>query len=373
MLEKYIVKDGKKMRYGYTTGSCAAAAAKAAAIMALMGKPIMDIHIDTPKGWNLDLKIETSEIIGNRALCTIKKDGGDDPDNTHGILIGASVELTDSPGIVLKGGKGVGIVTKPGLPVPPGEPAINPIPRAMIHKEVSEVLIDGKGAIVTIFVPEGEEIAKKTFNPRLGILGGISILGTTGIVEPMSEEAFKDSLALELKMAVQEGLDQVILVPGNHGRDFAYEHYSFPKDKVIKTSNFVGFMLERCAEYGINKVLMIGHIGKFVKLAGGIFHTHSKVADCRIEILAGHLALLGAPQSLIEEIFSCVTTEAALTLIEENGYESIYEILCTQAEHRCMQHVYGSLEVGIIMFSMDKRILGLGPNGKKLLEAFRHA
>ncbi|AOT72384.1 cobalt-precorrin-5B (C(1))-methyltransferase CbiD [Geosporobacter ferrireducens] len=373
MLEQYIVKDGKRMRYGYTTGSCAAAAAKAAAIMALMGKPIKDIEINTPKGWNLALKIETWKIEGTTACCTIKKDGGDDPDNTHGILVGAAVELTDSPGVLLKGGKGVGIVTKPGLQVPPGEPAINPVPRAMIQKEVLEVLPEGKGAIITIFVPEGEAIAKKTFNPRLGILGGISILGTTGIVEPMSEEAFKESLALELKMAVQEGLDQVILVPGNHGRDLAYEHYGFSKDKVIKTSNFVGFMLEKCTEYGIKKVLMIGHIGKFVKLAGGIFHTHSKVADSRIEILAGNLALLGAPQSLIKELFNCVTTEAALTLIEENGYESLYAMLCTKAEQKCMQHVYESMEVGIIMFSMDKRILGIGPNGKKLLEAFAYA
>lgn len=373
MLEQYIVKDGKKMRYGYTTGSCAAAAAKAAAIMALMSKPIENVEINTPKGWNLVLKIETWQIEGATACATIKKDGGDDPDNTHGILVGAEVELTDYSGIVLKGGIGVGIVTKPGLQIPPGEPAINPVPRAMIKKEVLEVLPEGKGAIITIFVPEGEVIAKKTFNPRLGILGGISILGTTGIVEPMSEEAFKESLALELKMAVQEGVDQVILVPGNHGRDLAYEHYGFPKDKVIKISNFVGFMLEKCVEYGVKKVLMIGHIGKFVKLAGGIFHTHSKVADSRIEILAGNLALLGAPQPLIEELFNCVTTEAALTLIEENGYQSLYEMLCTKAEQKCMQHVYGSLEVGMIMFSMDKRILGIGPNGKKLLEAFKYA
>ncbi|SHJ04996.1 cobalt-precorrin 5B C1-methyltransferase [Geosporobacter subterraneus DSM 17957] len=373
MLDQYIVKDGKKMRYGYTTGSCAAAAAKAAAIMALEGQPIKRVQIDTPKGWNLELTIETWEIAEHRALCTIKKDGGDDPDNTHGMLIGASVEITDQPEILLKGGIGVGTVTKPGLQIPPGEPAINPVPRAMIQKEVSSVLPKGKGAVVTIFAPEGEAVAQKTFNPRLGIIGGISILGTTGIVEPMSEEAFKESLAIELKMAVQDGLDQVILVPGNHGRDLAYACYGISKDKVIKTSNFVGFMLEKCVEYGVRKVLMIGHIGKFVKLAAGIFHTHSKVADARIEILAGNLALLGAPQSLITELFDCVTTEAALSLIEDNGYESVYEILCDKAEEKSAQHVYNQLEVGVIMFSMDKRILGVGKKGKKMLEAFKYA
>ncbi|MEW9122161.1 MAG: cobalt-precorrin-5B (C(1))-methyltransferase CbiD [Thermotaleaceae bacterium] len=373
MLDRYIVKNGKKMRYGYTTGSTAAAAAKAAAIMALKGEPLDSIEIDTPKGWSLKLEVKDYEINDGMATCWITKDGGDDPDNTHGILIGASVEIKNGADIVLKGGKGVGTVTKPGLQVPPGEPAINPVPQKMIRKEVSDVLPNGKGATVTIFVPEGEEIAKKTFNPRLGIVNGISILGTSGIVEPMSEEAFKDSLALELKVAVQGGLDKIILVPGNHGRDIALEQYGFKKDQIFKTSNFIGFMLEKCIEYKIKKVLMIGHIGKFVKLAGGIFHTHSKVADARVEILSSNLALLGAPQALIQSIFDCVTTEAALTLIEEAGYQEVYDKISEKAEEKSKEYIYHQMDIGVVLFSLDKRILSIGPKGKMMLEDFKNA
>lgn len=372
MLDKYIVKDGKKLRYGYTTGSCAAAAAKAAAIMALTGIHIDGISIDTPKGWRLDFEILNCQVEAGKAFCCVIKDGGDDPDNTHGIFICAEVEILEEPRIEIFGGKGVGVVTKPGLPVPPGNPAINPVPRRMIEKEVLEVLPHEMGVKITISVPKGEEIALKTFNPRLGILNGISILGTTGIVEPMSEEAFKESIALEISVAAQSGRRELILVPGNHGRDLALEHYKLDKDKIIKTSNFIGFILEKCVEHGIKKVLMIGHIGKFIKLAGGIFHTHSKVADARIEILAAYLGLLGADQQIIEELFKCVTTEAALELIEKEGFEHLYELLCNRAEEKCEQHVFQQLEVGVIMFAFHKKILGLSQKAKLLLEDFSH-
>ncbi|TCO79497.1 cobalt-precorrin-5B (C(1))-methyltransferase CbiD [Marinisporobacter balticus] len=373
MLDQYILKDGKKMRYGYTTGSCAAAASKAATIMALTKEKVDFIRIDTPKGWKLDIEVKEYHIEGNYATCSVEKDGGDDPDNTHGILISASVQITDEAKIEIKGGIGVGVVTKPGLAISPGNPAINPVPLSMIKKEVSEILPKGKGAIITISVPRGEEIAKKTFNPKLGILGGISILGTSGIVVPMSEEAFKESLALEIKMIAQEGIEKLILVPGNYGRDMAVDYYKFDKRYIVKTSNFIGYMLEQCAEHGIKKVCMIGHIGKFVKLAGGIFHTHSKIADARIEILAANLALLGAPITIIESLFECVTTEAAIEIIKEKGYEKVFETLGEKAEKRCESRVYDQLEVGIIMFSMDKKILGVGPRGRKMLEEFKNA
>ncbi|QXM05650.1 cobalt-precorrin-5B (C(1))-methyltransferase CbiD [Crassaminicella indica] len=373
MVDRYIVKNGKKMRYGYTTGSCAAAASKAAAIMALTKKKMNFVRIDTPKGWKLDIEIKEYNIGKGFAICSVEKDGGDDPDNTHGILITSRVDIIDEPRIEIKGGKGVGIVTKPGLAVAPGNPAINPVPQRMIQKEVLEVLPKNKGAIITISVPKGEEIAKKTFNPKLGIVGGISILGTSGIVVPMSEEAFKESLAIELKMAVQEGIKKLILVPGNYGRDLAVKHYQFNEKHIIKTSNFIGFMLEQCIANEIKKVLMIGHIGKFVKLSGGIFHTHSKVADGRIEIIASNLALLGASTKVIEELFECVTTEAAIKIIEENGYERVFEVLCNKAENRCKSRAYDQLEVGIIMFSMDQKILGVGDRAKKLLEEFKNA
>ncbi|QEK11812.1 cobalt-precorrin-5B (C(1))-methyltransferase [Crassaminicella thermophila] len=373
MLDRYIVKDGKKMRYGYTTGSCAAAASKAAAIMAVTGKKVDFVRIDTPKGWKLDIKVKEYKIGDNYATCSVEKDGGDDPDNTHGILITSSVKIVDEPKIEIKGGKGVGIVTKPGLAILPGNPAINPVPKMMIKKEVAEVLPENKGAIITISVPKGEEIAKKTFNPRLGIVGGISILGTSGIVVPMSEEAFKESLALEIKMAAQEGIEKLILVPGNYGKDMAIKYYKLDERYVIRTSNFIGFMLEQCVENGIKEVLMIGHIGKFVKLAGGIFHTHSKVADGRMEILAANIALLGGSCEFIEELLECVTTEAAIEMIKQRGYEKVFEALCNKAENRCKTRVYDELNVGVIMFSMDKKILGVGIQAKKILEEFKNA
>ena len=372
MLDKFIVKDGKKMRYGYTTGSCAAAASKAAAIMAKTGKTVDAVTIDTPKGWKLQLKIQESRIDHGAASCSVQKDGGDDPDNTHGILITSTVELLDRPEIILKGGKGVGVVTRQGLPVTPGSPAINPVPEMMIRKEVLEVLSAGEGAVVTISVDKGEEIAKKTFNPRLGIVGGISILGTTGIVEPMSEEAFKHSLALEVSMAAADGIEKLVLVPGNHGRELACSAFGIDKNRIIKTSNFIGFMLEKCVDSGIRKVLMIGHMGKLVKLAGGIFHTHSKVADARMEILAANLARMGAEREMIEKLFDCTTTDAAYEHILRIGFKKVFDILCEKAERRCEEHVYQQLNVGVIMFSMDKSIVGIGPKARLLLEEFQN-
>lgn len=372
MLEKYVVKDGKKMRYGYTTGSCAAAASKAAAYMALTNKTIDKIDIETPKGWNLTLDViePAIEIKGQTAFCFIKKDAGDDPDITHGILIGARVEIIDTPEIIINGGKGVGKVTKPGLYVAVGQPAINPVPQKMIHTEVLKVLPADKGAIITITVPEGEAIAKKTFNPKLGILGGISILGTSGIVEPMSDEAFKESLAIELRMAVKNGLDKAVLVPGNYGEENAVKLFGIHKSNILKTSNFIGFMLDKCIEEKIEKVLLIGHIGKLVKLAGGIFNTHSRVADGRLEIIAANLALQGASREVIEKIFECVTTEGAVDVIEEYAFDEIYKVLCQKAEERCLAYTHGELEVGVIMFSMGKGLLAVGDKANDILEEF---
>ncbi|SHJ84293.1 cobalt-precorrin-5B (C(1))-methyltransferase CbiD [Paramaledivibacter caminithermalis] len=373
MLDKYVVKDGKKMKYGYTTGSCAAAASKAAAYMAINNKIIDYIKIETPKGWYLTLDVIEPVIEKKRqtAFCYIKKDAGDDPDITHGILIGARVEIIDTPKIIINGGKGVGKVTKPGLYVPVGEPAINPVPRKMIQSEILKVLPKDKGAMVTITVPEGEAIAKKTFNPKLGILGGISILGTSGIVEPMSDEAFKESLAMELRMAVQNGLDKAVLVPGNYGEENAVKLFNIDKSNILKTSNFIGFMLDKCIEEKIQKVLLIGHIGKLVKLAGGIFNTHSRVADGRLEIIAANLALEGASKELIEKVFECVTTEAAVEIIHEYNYGKIYSVLCQKAEERCIAYTHGEVEIGVIMFSMAKGLLSIGDKAKDILEEFK--
>ncbi|PAB60774.1 cobalt-precorrin-5B (C(1))-methyltransferase CbiD [Anaeromicrobium sediminis] len=368
MLDKYIVKNGKKMRYGYTTGSCAAAAAKACAIMIKTGKIIDHVTIDTPKGWTLNLEVLEPNLDAGEATCAIRKDGGDDPDNTNNMLIYGNVKLNDHEKINITGGVGVGLVTKDGLQIPKGEYAINPVPRKMIRKEVREVIGEKIGADVKIYAPEGVEIGKKTFNPRLGIIGGISILGTSGIVEPMSEEAFRESLNIELKVAVKDNKDYIVLVPGNYGEDLALNHYKIPEEKIVKTSNFIGYMLEKCVEQEVKKVLLIGHIGKMVKLAGGIFYTHSKMADGRVEILASNLAYLGAPTNMIKEIFDCVTTEAALDIIEKSPYKEVYNLLIDKCEKRANMRIYEELEVGVITFSMTKGVLAVGEKAKKMLE-----
>lgn len=219
-MERYVVKNGKKMRYGYTTGSCAAGAAKAGVKMLFAQREIREIEIDTPKGWELTLDIHDIDINNEFVCCSIVKDSGDDPDITKGIKIYARAERTKSKDIEITGGIGIGKVTKKGLAVPIGEYAINPVPMEMIREEVSRVLPKDRGVKVTIYCPEGVEIGKKTFNPKLGIVGGISIIGTTGIVEPMSEEAFKESLAIELSVLKEEKIKRVIFSPGNYGRDF---------------------------------------------------------------------------------------------------------------------------------------------------------
>lgn len=368
MLDKYIFKNGKKMRYGYTTGSCAAAAAKACAIMLKNKEKIHKVSIDTPKGWPIDLDVLDVKIEDHMVTCAIRKDGGDDPDKTHNMLIYAQVKFIKEPIIKITGGTGVGLVTAHGLQIPKGEYAINPVPRQMIKKEVTQVLGSSQGALVKIFAPEGVEIGKKTFNPRLGIIGGISILGTSGIVEPMSEEAFKDSLHIELKMATKENKDYIVLVPGNYGEEIALNTYRIPKERIVKTSNFIGYMLEKCVEEKVENVLLIGHIGKLVKLAGGIFYTHSKMADARTEILASNLAYLGADTKMIKSIFDCVTTEAALDIIEENKYTQLYDLIINKCEKRANLRIYDETNVGVITFSMVKGILAQGSRAKKILE-----
>ena len=374
------------MRYGFTTGSCAAAAAKAATYMLLTGKEKSEICIKTPKGIDYEAKIVDTSRSEKSVRCSVIKDGGDDPDVTTGAHIIAEVAITspdeyaaDINGknvkIVIDGGIGVGRVTKPGLDQPVGEAAINHVPREMIEKEVREVceVCDYKGTLyVTISVPEGEKIAKQTFNPRLGIVGGISILGTSGIVEPMSDEGWKKSLSLELEMKREQGLDKIILVPGNHGEEFIQNELGLDMKYVVRMSNFVGYMLMEAKRLGYKKLLLAGHIGKFIKVAAGIFQTHSKVADARNEIMISNLALMGAPVELLKQIDECVTAEGAVEIIDQSEYTGVYEILCNKCRDRVKQHLGDdSIDVGVYMFRMDKSYLGKSDNADSIVEVFK--
>ena len=317
------------MRYGFTTGSCAAAAAKAAAYMLLSGRQKNTITIETPKG--IPYTAEILEITrGEKAVqCAVRKDGGDDPDITSGALIYAEVSLTDhtrtqatDTRIHIDGGIGVGRETKQGHDPPVGNAANNHVPREMIAKEVLEVcdLMDYKGNLqVIISVPEGEAIAKQTFNPRLGIVGGISILGTSGIVEPMSNQALLDTIRVELNQRRAEGFDYIAVAPGNYGLDFMKKAYGYDLDKSVKCSNVIGVTIDMAVECGFTRMRLTGHIGKLIKVAGGIMNTHSKEADCRMELLSAFAIHEGAGADVAAKILDCVATEEAVSLLREAG------------------------------------------------------
>ena len=382
-MEEYVYIDGKKYRRGYTTGSCATAASKAATYMLLTKKKIKTINIDTPKGIPLTLDVQNISLNNDYVGCSIKKDGGDDIDATHTMDIYAKAEIIDRENgedIIVCGGYGIGVVTKKGLSVEVGKAAINPTPMKMINYEIRKVigedisatLGEGKSLKITISAPKGEEIAKKTFNPRLGIIGGISIIGTTGIVEPMSDEGWKKSLSIELKMKKEQGLDKIILVPGNHGEQFIREKLNLDMKYVVRTSNFIGYMLKEAQRMGYKKILMAGHIGKFIKLSAGIFNTHSKVADARSEILISNLALMKAPYDLLEKINECLTAEEAVEVINENNYTEFYDKVSNKCRYKVKQYLGDDdTEVEVIMFSMDKTLLGKSDNTDSLVEVFR--
>ncbi|MFZ5632402.1 MAG: cobalt-precorrin-5B (C(1))-methyltransferase CbiD [Bacillota bacterium] len=358
-------KGEKELRCGVTTGASAAAAAKAAALLYFRGENHDQVTVVNPRGDFIKVPVKTAEYTDGGARAVVVKDGGDDPDVTSGLDIIAEI-VPAAGGISIKGGIGVGTVTMPGLPAPVGEPAINPVPAWMIREAVATVLPAGTGADITISVPGGLEAAGRTLNARLGIEGGISILGTTGIVRPMSEEALKDSLVPFIKKAAALGHRRVVLTPGGAGWRQAVEVYGFPADAVIEMSNYVGFMLEKCAENLMESVILWGHIGKIVKVAGGIFHTHSRVADGRREVLAAYTALHRPKKELIAGILNINTLEGAVRLIEESGLDGVFDHIAARASRRAQEHVWGKLRVGTVLTARDGRILGMDETAGEL-------
>lgn len=370
-MEEYVVKDGKRLRMGYTTGSCAAAAAKAAAWMLLTGKKREHISLTTPKGITLNLPVQEIHMEENKVSCAIEKDGGDDPDITKGTLIFATVTPTMAPEILIDGGQGIGRVTKRGLDQPVGNAAINTVPRQMIREHVEQIcrLVDYHGGLsVVISAPEGEALARKTFNPRLGIVGGISILGTTGIVEPMSEKALVETIRVELRQRRENGADFVLLTPGNYGSDFIRLDMGLDANKAVQVSNFIGDALDLCNELGFRGALLIGHIGKLVKIAGGMLNTHSKYGDCRMEILAAHAGAAGLPGEKIQEILDSVTCDDALRIIKEAGFYQQTLLRLTDRVAFHLQHRAGErMQTGAILFSKEYGILGRSKTANGLL------
>ena len=375
-MEKYIVKDGKRLRYGYTTGSCATGATKAAITMLLTNDEVNQVSISTPKGWDVNLEIKDIKRSPDEVSCAVVKDGGDDPDNTHGMFIYSKVKTIDSPEIHLTGGKGIGKVTQKGLPVPVGESAINPVPRKMIlevAKKVAKEFNYTGGFEIEIYAPEGEKVGKKTFNPKLGILGGISILGTTGIVEPMSEKALISSLQLELNILYENGHKNIILYPGNYGKRFAQEVLDLHVEHSVKISNYVGEVLEHLQSKDFKNILVISHMGKLIKVAGGIMNTHSKFADARMEILGAYASACGGDSNLTREILACITTDEAIDVLRK---ESFYEAILDKVLERVRYHVESRLDngtnVGFVVYTNSQGILKMDKQGKEMLSLFQN-
>ena len=373
-MDEVVWHNGKAYRKGYTTGSCATAAAKVAALMLLRQEIIDQVSIVTPSGKNLRLAVELPLISPAQASAAIRKDGGDDVDATDGMLIFARVRLRGDRSIVIDGGPGVGRVTRDGIGLAIGEAAINRTPRQTIEAAVRDVIGPERGADVEIFAPEGEGRARKTYNGRLGILGGISIIGTTGIVTPMSEESWRSSLSLELGMKRAEGRERIILVPGNHGERFVQEQLGLDPGCVVTMSNFVGYMLKETERLGFRHVLLVGHFGKLIKVAAGIFHTHSHIADGRIETLIAHLALCDAPHALMHRVADCATTEEAMALIDEAGWQRVYPAIARRVAERMAELLRFSPRpprCDALLFAYDLRVLGSSRPVDELTESFR--
>ena len=323
-----MVKNQKKLALGYTTGSCAAAAAKAAATALLTGQPVRQIQLMTPKGIELLLDIEDMTRTPEQVSCAVRKDAGDDPDITNGMLVYAAVSKIPS-GTEIDGGFGVGRVTRPGLQQPVGTAAINPGPREQIKRALQftaeKYQYDG-GFSVIISIPEGEQLAKRTFNPQLGIVGGLSVLGTSGIVEPMSEQALIETIHLEIDARYAAGERMLLMCPGNYGEDFARDTLGLDITRGVKCSNFLGEALDYAVYRGFDGVLLIGHAGKLIKLAAGVFQTHSAYADGRQEIFAAHAAMCGASRETVCALMQAVSVDACLDiLVQENIEQAVLD------------------------------------------------
>ena len=405
------------MRNGFTTGSCAAAAGKAAAYMLLGGNRIDRISITTPAGITYTPELEEITVGERSVSCAVRKDGGDDPDVTNGALICAKVRILpenalpggfgevrtlpedaptggsgevlilpenapvggfgkdDPPGnrVCITAGPGVGTVTRPGLDQSVGNAAINSVPRQMIRREIGEVmeLFDFHGFLeVEISVPGGEELAGKTFNPRLGIEGGISILGTTGIVEPMSTAALLQTIRLELNQLRETGASDAVVSPGNYGMAFMKERFGYDLDKAVKCSNYIGETIDMAAELGFRRLLLCGHLGKLIKVSGGIMNTHSREADARMELMAAAAARCGASGPLLNRILGCLSAEEAYACCLEEGIgKECASCILDRISYYLDRRAAGRLQVECIVCSNRFGLIGMTQRAEEILGA----
>ena len=374
----------KRLRGGYTTGACVAAGAKAAALYMQDSLTADVVEITALDGTRLMIPVKKIEKLAEDSLAPViraevVKDAGDDPDITNGTSVFVTLTLARSeddlkavPGvsvrhenILFEAGEGIGHATKPGLSLSVGEPAINPGPRQLVHNSLLEAFGSPRPCRVRIDIPAGRELAKKTLNPVLGIEGGISIIGTTGVLRPMSEEAFKESLVPQINVARAAGFDTQIFVPGKIGERIAAS-WGLPEAGMVQTSNFIGYMLEAAAEIGLKRILLFGHIGKLAKVAAGVFHTHNRVGDARLEVLAAYSGAMGMPGEGIERILGAVTTEEALPVIGEYGLEKVYEVIAARASYRAERLIFNKVQVGTVLVTLQGELLGMDDRAREI-------
>lgn len=370
--EYYIKNGNKSLRCGFTTGTCAAIGAKGAVTALLSGTLPTLVSVVTPKGIEVETQIVNGNLENGTAVCSVIKDGGDDIDATNGLEICVSAKKTEN-GISIDGGKGVGRVTKKGLDQPVGNAAINSTPRKMIKNTVEEVCREYgyKGGIeIVVSVPEGEKTALKTFNPNIGIEGGISIIGTSGIVEPQSLKALADTVKLELNVVHESGKENVVITPGNYGETFLKEHMDLKNISYVKCSNFVGEALEEAVRLGFKNILLVGHMGKFVKLAGGLYNTHSMYGDCRMEIFGVHAAMSGYDSDTIRDIMNCATADAAIEILERDKekFKKTINSIIDKIQFYIDKKTTEENLAGVVVFTNQHGLMGISEKGKEAIK-----
>ncbi len=372
-LEHYIPVGRQRLRCGYTTGTCAAAAARGAAAALLTGSRAAAVEVTTPAGIPVRAELLDWSQGPGWVRCAVEKDGGDDPDVTDGTRIYATVSRRADAALIIEGGEGVGRVTRPGLDQPPGAAAINSTPRRMIREQLEAARAAAGarcGLTAVISAPGGAALAQKTFNPRLGIVGGISILGTSGIVRPMSEAALVDSITLELDMAKAAGVRHLLVTPGNYGADYARTELGL-RTEPISCSNYLGAAIDHAAGLGFESFLLVGHLGKLVKVAGGAMNTHSNTADGRRETLAAHTALAGGDRALVRAVFEAAATDAALEALEAAGLRGAVTAALTRALYENLCRRAGEMRMEAVVFSNRFGLLGETPGAEELLARHR--
>lgn len=354
----------KSLREGYTTGSCAAAASLASVIWQTTGICPEQVELETPSGVKLYLEIHQI----SKYICGVIKDSGDDPDVTNGCMVISKVDILEKNDLIrFKAGNGVGTVTRKGLKIPVGEPAINPIPLQMIEKAVRSIIKE-RGAIITISIPNGEELAIKTFNGRLGVKGGLSILGTTGIVRPMSEEAIKESLRLELSMCYEEYGESCAFVTGYSGENYLKEQYVNCKS-IVLCSNYLGYLLDCAEDMKFKNILIVGRAGKLIKPAANIMYLHSHTAGGQREIVCTHSALLGLSKEKIKKLYDCNTTsQMHELLVEYNISDKVWKSIIESACSNCISRTHNKIKIGMLLVDENNQILSKSNSVDEVIE-----